>query len=73
MVLSWKELVNCLKRLGFSGPYKTGKRSDHPWFMARGEDKLRLPNDHGTDIRDTLLKKLREQANLSKEECKMAL
>lgn len=69
--LKWRELVKCLKSIGFKGPFKQ-KGRPHPFFMTRGETKLRIPNDHGDAIGESLLSSLRSQGNISKDECKIA-
>ncbi|NLN86355.1 MAG: hypothetical protein GX133_01920 [Syntrophomonadaceae bacterium] len=69
--LKWRELVKCLKSIGFKGPFKQ-KGRPHPFYMTRGETKLRIPNVHGDAIGESLLSLLRSQGNISKEECKIA-
>ena len=61
--VSWRELVTRLRALGFTGPEWGGK---HP-FMIKGTLKLRIPNDHGEDVRAPLLKELLRQAGISNE------
>lgn len=65
--LSWRQLVKCLKSLGFEGPIKVGGK--HPWAMTRNGQIYKIPTDHGTDIGDTLLSIVRKQMQISKEEC----
>lgn len=62
--VSWRELVRRLRTLGFTGPEWGGK---HP-FMIKGALKLRIPNDHGVDIRPALLKEIFRQADISNDE-----
>ena len=40
-----RELIACLRRLGFSGPYAGGKHE----FMQRGDVSLSIPNPHGSE------------------------
>lgn len=58
------ELIRCLRKLGFKGPYSGGKHQ----FMMKDEITLRLPNPHRGDIGRTLLAKILRQANISKSE-----
>jgi len=58
--VSWRELVQRLKILGFIGP-QWGKK--HP-FMVKGTLRLRIPNTHGTDIRTPLLTEILRQAEI---------
>ncbi len=46
-----KELVDCLRRAGYDGPFSGGK---HP-FMVRGDRVITIPNSHGGDIGKELL------------------
>lgn len=59
-----RELIAKLKRFGFEGPFPGGKHS----YMKRGSLKLRIPNEHSTDIADDLLQKILKQAGIDKEE-----
>lgn len=59
-----RELIRCLRKLGFEGPYSGGKHQ----FMVRGELTLRLPNPHKGDIGKDLLLKILKQAGISREE-----
>ena len=61
-----RELVKRLRQLGFSGPHSGV--GDHPEFMSRGTDVLKLPNTHAGDIRVRLLKKLLTEAGISNNE-----
>lgn len=67
-VVSPRELVQRLRRLGFSGPYWGAK---HP-FMVRGTLKLRIPRDHGGDIGAPLLVEILRQAGTRRDEWKRA-
>ena len=46
-----RELVACLRRLGYSGPYAGGRHE----FMLRGMVSVTIPNPHGSDIGPNLL------------------
>jgi predicted RNA binding protein YcfA (HicA-like mRNA interferase family) len=59
-----RELVGCLRRLGFTGPYAGGKHE----FIQRGELSLTIPNPHGADIGPKLLGKVLRQANIERGE-----
>lgn len=41
-----KDLISCLRRLDFTGPYAGGKHE----YMQRGRLKVRIPNPHQGDI-----------------------
>ncbi len=59
-----RELIACLRRLGYSGPYAGGRHE----FMLRGDTSLTLPNPHGKDIGPNLLSQVLRQAGVAKEE-----
>jgi predicted RNA binding protein YcfA (HicA-like mRNA interferase family) len=59
-----RELVACLRRVGFTGPYGGGKHE----FMERGGLSLAIPNPHGRDIGPNLLAKVLHQAGIAREE-----
>jgi predicted RNA binding protein YcfA (HicA-like mRNA interferase family) len=59
-----RELIACLRRLGFTGPYAGGKHE----FMQKGGLSLTIPNPHGSDIRPNLLGKLLRQAGIDRNE-----
>ena len=59
-----RELIACLRRLGFTGPYAGGKHE----FMQRGGLALTIPNPHGGDIGPRLLAQLLRQARITREE-----
>ncbi len=48
------ELINYLKKLGFTGPYSGGKHQ----FMLKDQLRLTLPNPHTSDIGINLLSKI---------------
>ncbi len=58
------ELVRCLKRAGFDGPFEGGKHQ----YMTRGEVRLVLPNPHRGEIGRDLLSRILKQAGISREE-----
>ena len=62
--ISQIELIQCLRRLGFAGPYSGGKHQ----FMIRGEFTIRVPNPHQGDISRGLLSRILRQAGVSKED-----
>ncbi len=62
--LKRRELIAKLKRFGFEGPFPGGKHS----YMKRRSIKLRIPNEHGTDISEDLLRRILKQAGISEEE-----
>ena len=59
-----KDLVGCLKLLGFSGPYSGGKHQ----FMIKENLTLRIPNPHQGDIGKDLLSRILKQAQIPKEQ-----
>ena len=62
--ISWRQLVQRLRELGFEGPYAGGR---HPQ-MRRGDLTLILPNPHTGDIGPGFLRHLLQQAAVSREE-----
>lgn len=62
--ISWRKLVQRLKKLGFDGPYSGGRHL----FMIKGELKLRIPNPHRGDISKYLVAEILRQADISTEE-----
>jgi predicted RNA binding protein YcfA (HicA-like mRNA interferase family) len=61
---SRKDLIRCLRQLGFDGPYSGGKHQ----FMLKGDLTLRIPNPHQGDIGKELLARLLRQASIDKDE-----
>lgn len=59
-----RDLIAYLQQIGFTGPFSGTK---HP-FMARGDLRVRIPNPHQGDIGVELLKRLLQQAGISREE-----
>ena len=62
--ISRRELVQCLRNLGFEGPFSGGKHQ----FMVRGEITLRVPNPHQGDLSLSLLSRILRQAGVSKDD-----
>lgn len=62
--LAWKELVRRLKAFEFDGPVWGTK---HP-FMVKGNVKLHIPSDHGSDIGAELVTKIVRDAGIDREE-----
>lgn len=59
-----RELIACLRRFGFTGPYAGGRHE----FMQKGDLSLTIPNPHGSDIGPNLLARIPRQAAISREE-----
>ena len=59
-----RELIQCLRSLGFEGPFSGGKHQ----FMVRGDVTVRVPNPHQSDIGKDLLGRVLRQAGISKDE-----
>lgn len=59
-----RELIACLRRLGFLGPYAGGKHE----FMQRRDLALTIPNPHGKDIGLNLLGQVLRQAGIERSE-----
>jgi predicted RNA binding protein YcfA (HicA-like mRNA interferase family) len=55
-----RDLIACLRRLGFTGPYAGGKHE----FMQKGDLSLTIPNPHGREIGPSLLNHLLRQAGI---------
>lgn len=62
--ISRKDLIYCLRRFGFDGPYSGGKHS----FMIKGQRTLTIPNPHKGDIGRELLARILRQAGISRRE-----
>ena len=62
--ISRKDLIRCLRAMGFDGPYLGGKHS----FMIKGDVTLTLPNPHRGDISRELLARILRQAGISRKE-----
>ena len=59
-----RELIVCLRQLGFSGPYAGGKHE----FMLKGDVSLTIPNPHGSDIGPKLLAKVLRQGGIDRRD-----
>ena len=59
-----RELIQCLRSLGFEGPFSGGKHQ----FMVRGDVTVRVPNPHQSDIGKDLLGRILRQAGVRKDE-----
>ena len=57
-----KDLISCLKQVGFDGPYSGGKHQ----FMSKGNLTIRIPNPHQGDIGEALLARILKQAGIDK-------
>jgi predicted RNA binding protein YcfA (HicA-like mRNA interferase family) len=67
--ISRRELIRCLRRLGFEGP-ESGARHE---IMVRGQLRLALPNPHGAqEIGDALLGRILRQAGVTRQELEQA-
>jgi len=62
--VSQRELVKRLRELGFEGPYSGGR---HPQ-MRRDDVTVIIPNPHEGDIGVGLLRRLLQQAGVSRDE-----
>lgn len=63
-----KELIRCLRCLGFRGPYAGGKHE----FMTKDDLTLWIPNPHSGDIGRELLARILRQGSISREEWERA-
>jgi len=59
-----RDLIACLKRLSFEGPYSGGKHQ----FMVKADRVLRIPNPHQSDIGKELLTRILRQGGIESEE-----
>jgi predicted RNA binding protein YcfA (HicA-like mRNA interferase family) len=59
-----KDLIVCLRALGFEPPVSGG---DHQYMKGRGR-KLRIPNPHAEDIGRGLLVRILRQAGIERGE-----
>jgi predicted RNA binding protein YcfA (HicA-like mRNA interferase family) len=62
--ISRKDLIHCLRRFGFDGPYSGGKHS----FMIKGRLTLTIPNPHKGDIGRELLARILRQAGITRQD-----
>jgi len=61
-----KDLITCLKKLNFEGPFSGGKHQ----FMIKGNLTLIIPNPHKGDIGKEFLKRILKQAEIDIEDWK---
>lgn len=59
-----RDLIINFRLLGFIGPYSGRKHQ----FMRKGNQSIRLPNPHKSDISKDLLVRILRQADISREE-----
>ena len=59
-----RDLIRCLKRVGFEGPYAGGMHH----FMIKDDATVRLPNPHQGDIGRELLARILRQARIDREQ-----
>ncbi|MGI0482651.1 type II toxin-antitoxin system HicA family toxin [Geminocystis sp. CENA526] len=62
--ISRKQLIRCLKKFGFDGPYSGGKHQ----YMIKENLRLTIPNPHQKDISSPLLARILRQAKIAKED-----
>lgn len=62
--LSYRVLVQRLRKFGFSGPSQDGK---HP-YMDKGNISLTIPNSHEKDISPDLISRILRQAGIKRDE-----
>jgi predicted RNA binding protein YcfA (HicA-like mRNA interferase family) len=62
--ISRKDLIAALRKAGFSGPTP---RSRHE-IMERGGVTVRIPNSHSAEVSTGLLRRLLNEAGLTREE-----
>ena len=61
--VSHRELVKCLRKFGFAGPFAGGKYL----FMVKGERRLAIPNPHRREIGVALLSRILGQAGMDRD------
>jgi len=62
--ISRKDLIRCLREVGFGGPYSGGKHS----FMIKGNMTLTIPNPHKGDVGRELLARILRQAGITRKQ-----
>jgi predicted RNA binding protein YcfA (HicA-like mRNA interferase family) len=62
--ISRRDLLFYLKKAGFVGPVPGTKHG----VVVRGEHKVVIPNPHGKDIGQSLLKQILREAEISRAE-----
>jgi predicted RNA binding protein YcfA (HicA-like mRNA interferase family) len=61
--ISWQLFIKRMRSFGFSGPYQSGK---HP-YMVKGILTITVPNPHDGDIGIDLLRRILNQAGISRD------
>ena len=64
MPVSRAKLIKRLKNIGFEGPFPG---SDHD-YMVRGDNFVRIPNDHRREIGANLVAEILREGSISREE-----
>jgi predicted RNA binding protein YcfA (HicA-like mRNA interferase family) len=64
VLISRAKLIRRLKKIGFEGPFQG---SDHD-FMVRGDNFVRIPNDHGREIGVNLISEILREGGVSRDE-----
>ncbi|HET6568448.1 MAG TPA: type II toxin-antitoxin system HicA family toxin [Rhodothermales bacterium] len=59
-----RDLVRCLRKLGFEGPFSGGKHL----YMEKGPVDVTIPNPHGSEISKNLLARILRQAGITRDE-----
>ena len=62
--VSRADLIRALRRAGFEGPFPGGSHQ----FMRKAPLRVPIPNPHRADISVNLLRRILEQAGISREE-----
>jgi hypothetical protein len=62
--VSRAKLIRRLKKIGFEGPFPG---SDHD-YMVRGDNFVRIPNDHGREIGANLISEILMEGGVSRDE-----
>ena len=62
--ISRRDLIRCMRAMGFDGPYSGGKHQ----FMVKGDVTLTIPNPHKGDVSRELLARILRQAGISRKE-----
>ena len=58
-----EELLRCLRKCGFEGPFSGGKHQ----FMVKGSLSLVIPNPHRSEIGRELLTRILRQAGINRK------
>jgi hypothetical protein len=62
--ISRAKLIKRLKKIGFGGPFPG---SDHD-YMVRGDNFVRIPNDHRREIGANLIAEILREGAISRDE-----